>query len=147
VGLKIFLLFDFAMVGFVLDGVLEIFKILLPRLGSYRVSRFFWIFDFFVFDFLIFDFSFFIFRFRVGRDRFFSLLLVLSREGMGVAGSSNFAFESFKTFLLLLFIMLLFQVDSFSILFKRTMRGEPLAIFFRKARFWPSESNGGSPKV
>ena len=68
---------------------------------------------------------------------------------MGVAGSSNIAFESFKTFLVLVFvfIMLLFQVDSFSILFKRTMRGEPLAIFFRKARFWPSESNGGSPEV
>ena len=56
-------------------------------------------------------------------------------EGMGVAGSSNFAFDSFKTFLLFLFIMLLFQVDSFSILFKRTMRGEPLAIFSEKLDF------------
>ena len=36
-----FLIFDFAMVGFVLGGVLEIFKILLPRLGSGWVSRFF----------------------------------------------------------------------------------------------------------
>ena len=32
---------------------------------------------------------------RVGSDRFFC---VLSREGMGVSGSSNIAFESFKTF-------------------------------------------------
>ena len=52
------LIFDFAMVGLVLGGVLEIFKILLPRLGSYRVSRFFrfFIFSFLIFDFLIFDF-------------------------------------------------------------------------------------------
>ena len=99
------------MVGLLLGGVLEIFKILLSRVGA---------------------------------DRFFRRFY---REGMGVAGSSNIAFESFKTFLVFVFIMLLFQVDSFSILFKRTMRGEPLAIFFRKARFWPSESNGGSPKV
>ena len=52
-----------------------------------------------------------------------------------MTGSSNFAFESFKTFLLFLFIMLLFQVDSFSILFKITKRGEPLAIFSEKLDF------------
>ena len=46
-----FLIFDFAPVGLVLGGVLEIFKILLPRLGSDRVSRFF---SFLIFSILIF---------------------------------------------------------------------------------------------
>ena len=136
------------MVGLVFGVVLEIFEILLPRITS--GLKIFFTFHFFPFFLQLgwywVGFSKF---FYLGWDGilFFSLLWVLSMEGMGVAGSSNFAFDSFKTFLLFLFIMLLFQVDSFSILFKRTMRGEPLAIFFRKARFWHYESNGGSPEV
>ena len=50
-----------------------------------------------------------------------------------MAGSSNIAFESFKTFLVFVFIMLLFQVDSFSILFKR--EGNPWPFFSEKLDF------------
>ena len=73
--------------------------------------------------------------FYVGWDGivFFSLLCVLSREGMGVAGSSNFAFDSFKTFLLFLFIMLLFSGGLiFNLIQKNNERGTP-GHFFPKS--------------
>ena len=53
----VFINWDLCSVGLVLGGVLEIFKILLPRLGSYRVSRFFWLFIFFVFQFFYHKFG------------------------------------------------------------------------------------------
>ena len=81
------------MVGLVFGVVLEIFEILLPRITS--GLKIFFTFHFFPFFLQLgwywMGFSKF---FYLGWDGilFFSLLWVLSMEGMGVAGSSNFAF-------------------------------------------------------
>ena len=73
---------------------------------------------------------------RLGVRNFTNCSTYVGKSGLGV-----------RFFLKIFTIWLDEDGCSISILFKSTMRGEPLAIFFPIARFWSSEFNGGSPNV